>query len=387
MFFGIVTLIAALLLAAVSGWFSIAGMMVIFSGMKTAGIATGLAVEFGKLMGISWLYRNWNDGVWFRHLMLIVTMIAIFVTSIGVYGFLSKAHHDQTAPVSNNTARIEMIQQQIVSEKEKITHNEKILESLDEQVAALVSANKINDSGKKKGSITVRKEQQTERDILQQEINNSRTLVSKYQEETLMLSQALRDFEVEVGPVKYIADLLYPEDNRGLEKSIIFVIVMVMLCLDPMAIMLLMGANHIFLKNEKKNSITEDIIPEELIEDEIENDPITAGDIFKDLDATIEASKPEDKMVPEEYFNEHYLTPCDFDFLKNGNQEDSTDVNRPNVIEEQKTENENTTVTPPTISIQSSRYGSRRVNSSATEIAKHASPEWINTITKRNRDE
>lgn len=260
MFFAYLTLFTALVLATVAGVFSVTGMMALFAGIPMAGLAVGIAVELGKLMSVSWLYRHWRDGVWFRHLMALAAIVSMLVTSIGVYGYLSKAHYEQGKDITNNSAKIQTIDEKIdrlektvERRKEVIKNGEKSLKQLDDQIQTIIEHGNI--SGKQNGSRAVLREQKPDRDKIEvdikkaeAEIDSLQEKISSYNDEKLGLGNEVRKFEVEVGPIKSVASLLFDDPEKNMDRAIRFVIIMIMFSLDPMAIMLLMGFNHIVIK-------------------------------------------------------------------------------------------------------------------------------------------
>lgn len=258
-----VTLLTALFLATVAGLFSIFGMIALFAGNIYVGIAAGVAAELGKLTGISFLYRYWKDGIWFRYPAAIITLVAMFVTSLGVFGMLSKAHTDQGAPVANQEARINIIDSKILREQNKISAFEATLAQLDAELAVLIKFNKITVKG---GANEVRAKQEPMRDDTELRLEESLNKLDTLQEEKFTKSQTVRDYKAEVGPVSHLAKLLF--NSTDLEKAITVAIISIMLVLDPMAIMLLMGYNHIVMREKElgKETKKDNVLPPKLID-------------------------------------------------------------------------------------------------------------------------
>lgn len=107
MLFAIITLITALSMATVAAWFAIAGIMAVFAGAPIPALIMGIVVEAGKIIGVSWIYRYWKEKTKLKWAMVPVVVVAVLLTSMGIFGFLSKAHIEQNAPVGNNIAKIE----------------------------------------------------------------------------------------------------------------------------------------------------------------------------------------------------------------------------------------------------------------------------------------
>lgn len=266
MFFAILTLLSALTVAGVSGWFSIVGVMSIYAGAPLhAALVMGLVLEGAKLVTISWLYRNWQYATWVLKLPLIYFMVALMVaTSIGVFGFLTKAHLEQGAATIDNTAKIERLDQQIAREKAVIADNEKVILQLDTAINSFLGNDKTD------RALAVRRAQAPQRKQLRDEIQAAQKQIDVYSEEKLKLTSEVRALQLEVGPIRYIADLFYSgsgSDTAKIETAVRIFTLLIVSTLDPLAVILLIAANHTILrlKNEKeiaeesqgKNSSTE----------------------------------------------------------------------------------------------------------------------------------
>ncbi len=246
MFFAIVTLITALSMAAVAAWFAIAGIMAIFAGMPIFALIMGIVVEAGKVVGVTWVYRNWLEKTKLKLVMIPVVIVAMLLTSMGIFGLLSKAHLEQTAPVVNNSAKIERLDQRITREYTEIADATLIIKQLDETIQVLVDAQKI--SHPTEGSRVVRINQQPQRDQLKEIIDNSFDSIDEYEDEKLILNQQLNELELEIGPVKYLAALIYEDPQTRLDETVRIVIIAFIFVFDPMAILLLMAANFTFMQ-------------------------------------------------------------------------------------------------------------------------------------------
>ena len=121
MLFGLLTLFTALAIAGVAAWFSIVGLMLLFSGMPLSIAVMAGTLEVGKLLTASWLYRYWNEtSIMLRSYLTAAVVILMVITSIGIYGYLSKAASDQAGDVGDAVAIVERIDAQIDREENKI---------------------------------------------------------------------------------------------------------------------------------------------------------------------------------------------------------------------------------------------------------------------------
>jgi hypothetical protein len=260
--FGYLTLFSALSLATTAAWFAIAGIMAIFSGNPYPALVMGAVIELGKVVGVSWVYRNWDTKTKLKYPLLIGVIVAMLLTSMGIFGFLSKAHIEQNAEVGDNTLQIERLDSRIGREQDKISREqtkidnaEAVIAQLDETIATLIEFDKISDP--ENGARAVRERQKPERDELsaiiteaQNNIDSYEDRIAEFQDERLVLGQELQALELEVGPVKYIAEIIYTDAENNLEDAVRIVIIMFIFVFDPMAILLLMAANHTLMRHQ-----------------------------------------------------------------------------------------------------------------------------------------
>lgn len=240
--FGWITLLTGLSLSIVAAVFAIVGIMSIFAGLPIYAMIMGIVIEAGKIVGVTWIYRHWAEKTKLKFAMIPVVIVAMLLTSMGIFGLLSRAHLEQTAPVSNNTAKIERLDQRIARERTEIADAENIIGQLDQTIQVLVDVKKI--SHLIEGSRVVRIKQQPQRDQLKKIINESMDSIDEYEDEKLSLNQELNDLELEVGPVKYIAAIIYEESENRLDEAVRIVIIAFIFVFDPMAILLLMAGNY-----------------------------------------------------------------------------------------------------------------------------------------------
>lgn len=248
MILGIITILTSLAMATVAAVFSIHGIVALFAGLPLYAVVMGAVIELGKVVGISWLYRNWSEPTKIKYLMMPVVFVAMMLTSMGIFGLLSKAHLDQTSPVATNVVQIERLEQQIEREQRRITDAETVIAQLDQTVDALIRFERIRGP---EGAIAVREAQSDQRALLNNEITAAQTVLDTLQDEKLALTQELRAVELEVGPVKYIAELVYNDGSNRVEDAVRWVIVAFVFVLDPMAILLLTAGNYSLAKTAR----------------------------------------------------------------------------------------------------------------------------------------
>lgn len=242
----IITLFSALFISAVAGYFSIAGLIAIFPGAPIAVGVMGTALEIGKLVSASWIYRFWNKTNLLMRVYFIsaVTMLSL-ITSIGIFGYLTRAYVEGTQGLNANSEQIALLDEQMEMERNTVAASRAALQQLDVAVNRLIS-----DSIRVERGVQIRNSQRRERTDLNNAIVESNKRIQQLQQEKAELNVGQRKLETEVGPIKYVAQLVYgSDDTTTIDKSIRLLILMLIFVFDPLAILLLIGANLSMKKN------------------------------------------------------------------------------------------------------------------------------------------
>ena len=259
MFFGILTLLVGLAISVVAAWYSIVGLMAIFAAAKIPIAIMGAVLEVGKLLTASWLYQFWDrTNTLLKSYFTIAVVVLMFITSMGIFGFLSKAHMDQTLTVGDNSLLIERIDRKIDREKVKITDAETVVAQLDKTVQVLIDYDRIRGPS---GAIAVRESQNEERASLSNIIDQAYSKIDTLSVEKLELDKEQLELEAEVGPIKYIAAFIYGDelDKTLLERAVRWIIITIIFVFDPLAVLLIVAANMTFkevMNRPKKVKIT-----------------------------------------------------------------------------------------------------------------------------------
>lgn len=241
-FLNYLVLVTGLAISAIAAWYSIVGLAAIFAASVIPVIIMGSALEVGKLVSISWLYNNWSKTPFLiKTYFMSAIIVLMFITSMGIFGFLSKAHIEQSLGTSNMQVEMSNIDIKIDREQKRIDSNQKVLDQLDSAVQVLTEAKRIRGSG---GAIAVREAQQEQRDALQSQIDDSLNKIQDFQAEKKKLEIQQIGLEAEVGPIKYVAELIFEESNKEvLDKAIRYVIILLIFVFDPLAVLLLLAFN------------------------------------------------------------------------------------------------------------------------------------------------
>lgn len=265
MIFGIFTLIIALAISAIAAYYSIAGLTAIFAAAVVPIIIMGAALEIGKIVAALWLKINWQRAnITYKLYLVPAVAILMLLTSLGIFGFLSKAHSDQSLVTGDSSAQIALYDEKIKVQRENIDTARKALAQLDAQVNERLSRG-TSEQGVERAA-TLRRQQTQERNKLLKDITDAQNNIQKLNEERAPLAANLRKVEAEVGPIKYIAALVYGPnpDNNLLEKAVSWMIIVIVAVFDPLALVLILAAQQSirWAREKKTNNIKSQFDPD-----------------------------------------------------------------------------------------------------------------------------
>ena len=252
MFLTLLTFLSAISISVIAAGYSIVGLATLFAGAVVPIIAMGSALEVGKLVAASWLYHNWNSDVprLLKGYLFGAIIVLIFITSLGIFGFLSKAHLDQVKPVSGNNIKIELLDKQINQQNLIIERAEKQISLLDKALEVYIDKEYVTRGLKE------RKKQEEERNALNTAINEASDKIAELTNQKASLSLEQNKIEAEVGPIKYVAELIYGEQAQdNFDKAVRFVILILIFVFDPLAVLLLIAANISLRQWRKKRNL------------------------------------------------------------------------------------------------------------------------------------
>ena len=240
----LLALIAGLLLSGTAAYYSIIGLIAIFPGAVLAISLMGASLEFAKLVAASWLYRNWNIAPKIiKGYFIFAILILMFITSLGTFGYLSKVHLESAVGVADNSLEITRLEQQISSQQRQIDNAQKALNSLDS-----VLENAFLDGAR------LRNQQKAERTALNSTIESADAKIAELNSQLAPLRRSNIESESKVGPLKYIAELIYGKEQAAdyFDSAVRFVIILIVLVFDPLAVLLLIAANITYSHRPEK---------------------------------------------------------------------------------------------------------------------------------------
>jgi hypothetical protein len=242
-----IVLLTGLALSAAAAYYSILGLTAIFSGAFWSVVIMGTTLEIAKLVAVSWLYHNWNEAPkLIKTYFMFSIIVLMFITSLGIFGFLSRAHIEQQVKINTGVSS----EISILDAKIKLKDDE--IKDIDKQIAVIDdSINKMIEKGQAKSSLTANNAQKKNRQDLVKAKTEILEQASPLKIERVKLDAEIQKLEAEVGPIKYVAELIYGESSTEiLDKAVRFVIIIIIFVFDPLAVLLLLAFNISMRKKE-----------------------------------------------------------------------------------------------------------------------------------------
>jgi len=267
MFLTILTFLSAISISIIAAGYSIIGLATLFAGAVIPIIAMGSALEIGKLVAASWLYNNWSSSMVPKALkayLFTAIVVLVFITSMGIFGFLSKAHLDQVKPQSGNALNISVLDKQINQQQVIVDRAEKTLNSLDKALDKYIDMEYVSRGLKE------REKQKAEREVLNKTISEATAKIVELNKTKNSIELEQIKIEAEVGPLKYVAELIYGDDAKShFDEAVRIVILILIFVFDPLAVLLLIAANISLKQIRLKKNLTK-IDEKEQLEKRIE---------------------------------------------------------------------------------------------------------------------
>ena len=240
-------LLTGLTISAVAIYYSVVGLTAIFSAAAIPIIIMGTTLEVAKLVCASWLKQNWTRVPrMMKAYMSVAVIVLMLITSMGIFGFLSKAHNDQTLVSGDVGSKIAIFDEKIKIQKENIESARKALVQMDAAVDQTMA--RSNDEKGADKAANLRRSQAKERANLQADIAKAQKEIVVLNDQAAPIRAEVRKVEAEVGPIKYIAAFIYgtAPDESMLEKAVTWIIILIVTVFDPLAVIMLLGAQMTF---------------------------------------------------------------------------------------------------------------------------------------------
>jgi hypothetical protein len=289
-------LLTGLIISAVAIYYSVVGLTAIFSAAVIPIIIMGSALEVGKLVCASWLKANWERAPRFmKYYMITAVLLLMLITSMGIFGFLSKAHNDQNLVSGDVQSKIAIYDEKIKTAKDNIDANRKALKQMDEAVDQVMGRSSDEKGAEK--AVQIRRSQQKERARLQSEITAEQKIVATVSQERAPIAAEVRKVEAEVGPIKYIAKFIYGEkgeDENMLEQAVTWIIIMIVVVFDPLAVIMLLAAQMTFgWKKDEDEHLLHTTVPHT-------ETPVSVANVDETINQVEEITLTHTEEVPSE---------------------------------------------------------------------------------------
>ena len=255
----LLTLLSGLAISAVAIYYSVIGLAAIFSAAVVAIMVMGAILEVAKLVAAWWLKANWDRApILLKSYMLISVIVLMLITSMGIFGFLSKAHSDQAITTGDIVSQVALYDEQINVERENISNAKSLIAQMDATVQGIITSGESREIKLRDGrtymrsaaeqALQVRRSQSKDRAALIGTIEESQKNILALQQKKAPIASQAREVEAKVGPIKYIAQLIYGEDpdQNLLEKAVTWVIITIVFVFDPLAVLLLLASQMSF---------------------------------------------------------------------------------------------------------------------------------------------
>lgn len=270
-------LLSGLSISAVAIYYSVAGLVSIFSAAMVPIVVMGVTLEISKLIATMWLKINWTRAPYFiKAYMSAAIVVLMIITSMGIFGFLSKAHSDQSLVSGDVQSKIAIYDEKIKTARDNIENSRKQLKQMDEAVDQVMARSK--DERGANNSNTIRRSQQRDRTAIAKDIEANQKLIATLNDEAAPIRAEVRKVEAEVGPIKYIAAFVYGDnpDANLLEKAVTWVIIIIVAVFDPLAVILLLASQYSFQWFRKPEETDEPVV--EKVKVDKRPEPYVKGD-------------------------------------------------------------------------------------------------------------
>ena len=224
--------LTAIALSAIAAFYSVIGLAQIFPGSFWPIILMGSVLEIAKLVTVSWLYNNWAEtNRLMKYYFSIAIILLMLITSMGIFGYLSRAHIESNVVVGANTVQLKTIETQEKIARDKLEY---LLKRAGDPATA---TNKID-----------------------KEIQTTQNELNRLSKEKLPLMKEENKLTAEIGPIKYIAEIFYSKDDPSfIDKAVRLVIFTIIIVFDPLAILLLIAANQTYKRFRSQDK--EQVVP------------------------------------------------------------------------------------------------------------------------------
>lgn len=248
--FAWITLLTGLSLSAVAGFYSVVGLSTIFVDAFWSVAILASLMELAKLVAVSWMYRyHYLAGIGMKSYLSIAIVVLMLITSLGVFGYLSRAHVSTGITVAQAESSITLLQEQENALRTKYTQLTNELNTTLQQDNQLVT--QLGDAQRltlNNGAVQVQREQSARREALRAELNTITNDLAAAQQTRIAAQGETALATADVGPLRYLAQIMYGSDDAmAIQRAMLWLTILLMSVFDPLAVVLLVAANVLFL--------------------------------------------------------------------------------------------------------------------------------------------
>ena len=235
----------SLVIAGIAAYFSVLGLATIFAGAWLSVVIMTGVLEFGKIVTAAYLHLFWDRLNYMKYYLVLSVVVLMLITSLGIFGFLSKANIDQTLKGDSYSLEMSIIETRIQAEEDKLARLQTRIEGLD----LVISTARPQDRN------YIDRRQKEERDLIAQDMEVIIDQVVKYNEELMPLKREQLMQEGEIGPIKYVAEVIYGQEEsvKYLDNAVRWVIFALIFVFDPLAVLLLITSTSLIARKIEKD--------------------------------------------------------------------------------------------------------------------------------------
>ncbi len=233
-FLNYLALLTSLVIAGIAAYFSVIGMATMFAGAYLGTVVMMTALEVGKLVTAAYLHLLWEKLNYLKYYLLTSVVVLMLITSLGIFGYLSKANIEVNLVGDGNNLELSIIDTRIEAEQSKVQRLQDRLTGLDLVVT----------TGRPQDRNYINRQQRDERQQIAEDIDTSIDLITEYTEEKLPIQRKQLEQTAKIGPIKYVAEVIYGQEEsvKYLDNAVRWVIYALIFVFDPLAVLLLVSA-------------------------------------------------------------------------------------------------------------------------------------------------
>lgn len=232
-FLNYLALATSIYIAGIAAYFSVIGLATIFAGAYLGVVVMTSALEFGKLVTAAYLHLYWEKLNYMKYYLTVSVVVLMLITSLGIFGYLSKANIETTLVGDSYTLEMSIIDKRIDAKESQLNRLENRVATLDQVI----------ETARPQDRNYIDRRQQDERKEIANDIDIIIDDIVLLNEQKLPLERLQLEQESEIGPIKYVAEVIYGQEEsvKYLDNAVRWVIFALIFVFDPLAVLLLVS--------------------------------------------------------------------------------------------------------------------------------------------------